>query len=138
MISALKNINSQINRGSTYWKHKVFLTLTNENLNPNYKSPKLYVTHNLQCNYSCQYISFYILHIPIRSLHNRDTGSPHFCQICNKLKRGLAMLTYIYLNVNECWLSSFMPQQSFKLQIFLNYANNLVKCIFLMRCWWPC
>ncbi len=34
----------------------------------------------------------------------------------------LAMFMYIYLNVNECWLTSSMPQQRFKLQIKLNYA----------------
>ncbi len=33
------------------------------------------------------------------------------------------MLTYIFLNVNECWLTSSMPQQMFKLQISLNYVN---------------
>ncbi len=43
-------------------------------------------------------------------------------QICKKLSRDLAMLTYIYLNVGVCWLTSSMPQQIFKLQIFLNYA----------------
>ncbi len=32
------------------------------------------------------------------------------------------MLTYIYLNVNECCLSSPMPYQRFKLQILINYA----------------
>ncbi len=32
------------------------------------------------------------------------------------------MLTYIYLNVDECWLTSPMPKQMFKLQIVLNYA----------------
>ncbi len=32
------------------------------------------------------------------------------------------MFTYIYLNVDECWLTSSMPQQRFKLQILLDYA----------------
>ncbi len=32
------------------------------------------------------------------------------------------MLTYIYLNMDECWLTSPIPQQSFKLQIYLNYG----------------
>ncbi len=32
------------------------------------------------------------------------------------------MLTYIYFNVDECWLTSSMPQQRFKLQILFNYA----------------
>ncbi len=44
-------------------------------------------------------------------------------EICDKLRRDLAMVTYIYLNVNECWLTSSMPQQRFKLQISLNYAH---------------
>ncbi len=43
-------------------------------------------------------------------------------EIYDKLRRDLAMFTYIYLNVDECWLTSSMPQQSFKLQIVLNYA----------------
>ncbi len=30
------------------------------------------------------------------------------------------MLTYIYLNVDDWWLTSSMPQQSFKPQILLN------------------
>ncbi len=32
------------------------------------------------------------------------------------------MLTYVYLNVDECKLTSSIPQQSFKLQMYLNYA----------------
>ncbi len=43
-------------------------------------------------------------------------------QICNKLSRDLGMLTCIYLNVDDCWLTSSMPQQMFKLKILLNYA----------------
>ncbi len=42
--------------------------------------------------------------------------------ICDKLSRDLAMLTYIYLNMDDCWLTSPMPQQMFKLQMLLNYA----------------
>ncbi len=45
-------------------------------------------------------------------------------EICDKLSRHLSMLTYIYLNVDECWLTSPMPYQRFKLQILLNYAVN--------------
>ncbi len=37
--------------------------------------------------------------------------------------RDLAILIYIYLDVNECLLTSSMPQQRFNLQISLNYAN---------------
>ncbi len=47
-------------------------------------------------------------------------------EICDKLSRDLAMLTYmltyIYLNVDDCLLTSSMPQHMFKLQILLNYA----------------
>ncbi len=43
-------------------------------------------------------------------------------EICDKLRRALAMLTYIYLNVDECWLTPAMPQQMFKLISLLNYA----------------
>ncbi len=43
-------------------------------------------------------------------------------EICDNLRRDLAMFTYTYLNVDECWLKSSMPQQRFKLQILLNYA----------------
>ncbi len=32
------------------------------------------------------------------------------------------MFTYIYLNVGECWLTSSMPLQMFKLHILINYA----------------
>ncbi len=42
--------------------------------------------------------------------------------ICNKLRKDLAMFTYIYLNMDECWLTSSMPQQRLKLHIFINYA----------------
>ncbi len=43
-------------------------------------------------------------------------------EICYKLSRDLAMLTYIYLNVDDCWLTFSIPQQRFKLQILLSYA----------------
>ncbi len=33
------------------------------------------------------------------------------------------MFTYKYLDVDECWLKSPMPQQSFKLQMSLNFAT---------------
>ncbi len=46
----------------------------------------------------------------------------------------LAMLTYIYLDVDDI----SMPQQRLKLQMSLNYANILNKILFLMCCWWPC
>ncbi len=43
-------------------------------------------------------------------------------EICDKLGKGSAMFTYIYLNVDECcWLTSSTPQKSFKLQILLKY-----------------
>ncbi len=45
--------------------------------------------------------------IPAKTLHNRHIVSAHFnhfhCMgICDKLSRHLSMLTYIYLNVDEC------------------------------------
>ncbi len=66
--------------------------------------------------------------ISAKPLHNSDTVSVHFnhfycTDICDKLRKDLAMLTYIYLNVDECWLTSSMRQQRFKLQISLHYAN---------------
>ncbi len=47
------------------------------------------------------------------TLHNCDTVSVHcnhfYCiEICDKLNKHLHMLTYIYLNVDECWLISSM------------------------------
>ncbi len=52
--------------------------------------------------------------IPANPLHNHDIVSVYFnhfhCMtICDKLSRHLSMLTYIYLNVDECWLTSSMP-----------------------------
>ncbi len=46
------------------------------------------------------------LFIPVKPLHNHDIVSihfNHFCcmEICDKLRRDLAMFTYIYLNVDE-------------------------------------
>ncbi len=41
-------------------------------------------------------------------------------EICDNLSRDIAMLTYIYLNVNDYWLISSMPQQRFKLKLLLN------------------
>ncbi len=45
--------------------------------------------------------------IPAKPSHNSDTDSVHFnhfyCMgICDKLSRHFFMLTYIYLNVDEC------------------------------------
>ncbi len=39
------------------------------------------------------------------------------------------MLTYICFNVNDCRLTSPMPQQMFKLQMLLNYAVILENVI---------
>ncbi len=41
------------------------------------------------------------------------------------------MFTYIYLNVDWCILTSYVPQEMFRLQISLNYLTNLTKCGFL-------
>ncbi len=60
---------------------------------------------------------------PISALCQTCQAITHFnhfycIEICDKLSRDLAMVTYIYLNVDECWLTSSM----FKLQMLLNYA----------------
>ncbi len=52
--------------------------------------------------------------MPAKPLHNSDAVSVHFnhfyCMgICDKLSRHLSMLTYIYLNMDEYWLTSPMP-----------------------------
>ncbi len=52
--------------------------------------------------------------IPAKPLHNHDTISVHFnnfycTEICHKLSRDLAMLTCIYLSVDDCRLTSSMP-----------------------------
>ncbi len=54
------------------------------------------------------------LSIPAKPLHNNDIVSVHFNHfhrvgIYEKLSRHLSMLTYIYLNVDECWLTYSMP-----------------------------
>ncbi len=46
---------------------------------------------------------------------------------CEKFRKVLqrtkkVVLIYIYLNVDDCWLTSSMRQQMFNLQILLNYA----------------
>ncbi len=41
-------------------------------------------------------------------------------EIYDKLRRGLVILIYLYFDVDECWLTSSMPQQRLKLQISLN------------------
>ncbi len=48
------------------------------------------------------------------------------------------MLTYIYLNVDECWLTSSMPEQRYQLQISLNYANILKPCWVPIVCIYTC
>ncbi len=49
-------------------------------------------------------------------------------EICDNLRSELAMFTNIYVNVDECWLTSSIPQQMFNLQIVLKYVvipNNV-------------
>ncbi len=75
--------------------------------------------------------------LPAMPLHNSDTVSVHFnhfyCMyICDKLKGDLAMLTYIYLNVDECWLASSMPQKPFNFK-FLYIMLILNKMRFSWR-----
>ncbi len=67
-----------------------------------------------------------VLYIPAK-LQNHEIVSVHFnrcycTDICDKLSRDLAMLTYIYLNVDNCWSTSSMSQWRFKLQLLLNNA----------------
>ncbi len=64
-------------------------------------------THTRICSCHNQYPSLVGRGIPAKPLHNYDTFSVHFnyfycMEICNKLRRDLAMFTYIYLNVDEC------------------------------------
>ncbi len=69
----------------------------------------------LLTNLSLQYklsLIYYI--IPAKPMHNHDIVSVHFnhfhcMRICDKLSKHLSMLTYIYLNMDECWLTSSMP-----------------------------
>ncbi len=97
-------------------------------------------------NHLVIFILYFIIHffvdhkltriIPAKPLHNRDIGSVHFTHfpcivIWDKLSRHLCMLTYIYLNVDKCWLTFYMPHQMFKLQIALNYGKKVTKCDFL-------
>ncbi len=54
--------------------------------------------------------------IPANPLYNHVIPSVHFnhfyfMEICDKLRKNLAMFTYIYLNVDECWLTSNCLQQ---------------------------
>ncbi len=57
-----------------------------------------YSTHKNRCKYMGAVIV-------VKPLHNRNIVSVHFhhfccTQICDKLSRDLAMLTYIYINVD--------------------------------------
>ncbi len=89
------------------------------------------IINQLRRNYTqicVKYIYWKYSSMPAKPLHNSDTVSVHFnhfycMEICDKLRRDLAMLTYIYLNVDECWLASSTPQHRLKLQSSLNYAN---------------
>ncbi len=78
-------------------------------------------------------ISIHLLHywwsivlIHVKLLYNYDIVSVHFNHLpcmknCDTLSRHLWMLTYTY-TVGEDGLKSSMPQQRFKLLIFLKYA----------------
>ncbi len=46
-------------------------------------------------------------YVPAKPLHNHDIVSVHFnnfycTEICDKLSRELAMITYIYFNIDDC------------------------------------
>ncbi len=71
--------------------------------------------------------------IPAKTLHNCDIVSVnvnHFpcMKICDTLWKHLCMLTYIYVNMDECWLTSSMPELSFKLQMFLIIRQSQKMC----------
>ncbi len=51
-------------------------------------------------------------------------------KICDILKRNLAILTYIYLNVDECWLTSSNSREGFNFK-FLSIVLMLSKMCFL-------
>ncbi len=62
--------------------------------------------------------------ISAKLLHNYDIVSAHFnhfpyMRICDTLKRHLSMLTGIYLNVDECCLTSSMPSKGLNCKYFL-------------------
>ncbi len=62
-------------------------------------------------------------------MHRKRNFNYFYCmEICDILSRDLDMLTYTYLNVNDCWLTSSMSQQRFKLQLLLNCNSR--KCHF--------
>ncbi len=59
------------------------------------------------CLRKFQIFSLSVLNIPAKPSHNHDIVFVHFnhfycTEICDKLRRDLAMFTYIYLNVDEC------------------------------------
>ncbi len=61
-------------------------------------------------------------YIPDKPLHN-DTVWVHFnhlycMEICNKLRRNITILTYIWLNANKCLLQLSMPQKRIKSKCF--------------------
>ncbi len=53
--------------------------------------------------------------------------------ICTKLNRYLSMLTYIYLNVDECWLTYYMLSKGlnskFLLIIVKFKKSDFLKCV---------
>ncbi len=76
-------------------------------------------------------LTLVLLFIPAKPLHIYDTDSVHFnhfyyTEICDKLSSDLAIIMCIYLNVEECLLTSSMQQQRFKHQLLLIYAENII------------
>ncbi len=66
-------------------------------------------------------------HISAQPLHNHIIVSGHLyhfpcMKIYDTLRRHLCMLTYIYFDMDDCWLTYCMLQQMVKLKISLNYA----------------
>ncbi len=76
------------------------------------------------CIWLCQHSFELRYYISAKPLHNRDTVSVHFnniycTEICDKLSRDLAMLTYTYLNVDDCRLVSSMPSKGLTSKLYL-------------------
>ncbi len=73
---------------------------------------------------SCMHLTTPTNHHTCQAIHNHDTVSAHFNQFywmefCDKLRGYLSMFTYIYFNVDKCWLTSSMPQQSLNSKLCL-------------------
>ncbi len=73
---------------------------------------------------SSDYCTMWLLAKPLGIHDIISVHFNHFCMwICDTVRSYLYMLTYIYLNVDECWLTSSMLEQSFQLRsVFIKYC----------------